>query len=210
MTGNSFRRRPYRVECTGSLLTSEVKRRRARLVLGWGTAREDLRVLSAIYIPMHRDQLLLTQAPYTQGAVIFRKLFHYNIAEYDCVLALTSLASRPASSPNLHFLVLPPNPFQSLSATPQNLQSQNTNQLTITNTKTTKHEALTQPKKNLKTLSQQSEHLKISKPQNKTLTPSRKTPSPQTQALKLQNDHPKPKTTPKTRKHTKSQIPSVF
>ena len=36
-----FRRRPYRVECTGSLLTSEVKRRRARLVLGWGTAREE-------------------------------------------------------------------------------------------------------------------------------------------------------------------------
>ena len=43
----SYCRRPYRVECTGSLLTSEVKRRRARLVLGWGTAREDLRVLSA-------------------------------------------------------------------------------------------------------------------------------------------------------------------
>ena len=42
-----IRWRPYRVECTGSLLTSEVKRRRARLVLGWGTAREDLRVLSA-------------------------------------------------------------------------------------------------------------------------------------------------------------------
>ena len=39
--------RPYRVECTGSLPTSEVKRRRARLVLGWGTAREDLRVLLA-------------------------------------------------------------------------------------------------------------------------------------------------------------------
>ena len=39
--------RPYRVECTGSLSTSEVKRRRARLVLGWGTAWEDLRVLSA-------------------------------------------------------------------------------------------------------------------------------------------------------------------
>ena len=41
------RRRPYRVECTGSLLTSEVKQHRARLVLGWGTAWEDLRVLSA-------------------------------------------------------------------------------------------------------------------------------------------------------------------
>ena len=39
-----------RVEYTGSLLTSEVKRRRARLVLGWGTAREDLRVLSAFYL----------------------------------------------------------------------------------------------------------------------------------------------------------------
>ena len=43
----SSRWRPYRVECTGSLPTSEVKRRRARLVLGWGTAREDLRVLPA-------------------------------------------------------------------------------------------------------------------------------------------------------------------
>ena len=42
--------RPYRVECTGSLPTSEVKRRRARLVLGWGTAREDLRVLPA-FVP---------------------------------------------------------------------------------------------------------------------------------------------------------------
>ena len=43
------RRRPYRVECTGSLLTSEVKQRRARSVLGWGTAWEDLRVLSAFH-----------------------------------------------------------------------------------------------------------------------------------------------------------------
>ena len=39
--------RPYRVEYTGSLLTSEVKPHRARLVLGWGTAREHLRVLPA-------------------------------------------------------------------------------------------------------------------------------------------------------------------
>ena len=44
---SSHRRRPYRVECTGSLSTSEVKQHRARLVLGWGTAWEDLRVLSA-------------------------------------------------------------------------------------------------------------------------------------------------------------------
>jgi hypothetical protein len=47
---DSIRRRSYRVECTGSLLTSKVKRRRARLLLGWGAAREDLRVRSAIYI----------------------------------------------------------------------------------------------------------------------------------------------------------------
>ena len=44
---DSSRWRPYHVECTGSLLTSEVKRHRARLVLGWGTAWEDLRVLPA-------------------------------------------------------------------------------------------------------------------------------------------------------------------
>ena len=42
-----IRWRPYRVECTGSLLTSEVKRRKARLVLGWGTAWEHPRVLPA-------------------------------------------------------------------------------------------------------------------------------------------------------------------
>jgi hypothetical protein len=45
-----FRRRPYRVEYTGSLPTSEVKRHRARLVLGWGTAWEHPRVLSAFCI----------------------------------------------------------------------------------------------------------------------------------------------------------------
>jgi hypothetical protein len=56
---DSIRRRPYRVECTGSLLTSEVKRRRARLVLGWGTAREDPTVMSAIYILCTQRQLAL-------------------------------------------------------------------------------------------------------------------------------------------------------
>ena len=53
---HACRRRPYRVECTGSLPTSEVKRRRARLVLGWGTAWEHLRVLSAfgLHLLHHR------------------------------------------------------------------------------------------------------------------------------------------------------------
>ena len=40
-----FLQRPCRVDCTGSLLTSEVKRLRAWLVLGSGTAWEYLRVL---------------------------------------------------------------------------------------------------------------------------------------------------------------------
>ena len=44
--------RPYRVECTGSLPNSEVKRRRARSVPGWGTAREALRVLLAFSFPL--------------------------------------------------------------------------------------------------------------------------------------------------------------
>ena len=54
-----YRWRPYHVECTGSLLTSEVKQRRARSVLGWGTAWEDLRVLSAFlpsFVWHHNEQ----------------------------------------------------------------------------------------------------------------------------------------------------------
>jgi hypothetical protein len=39
--------RTCHVECAGSFLTSEVKRPRAWLVLGWGAAWEDLRVLPA-------------------------------------------------------------------------------------------------------------------------------------------------------------------
>ena len=42
-----LRQRPYRVENTGSLPNSAVKQRRARLVLGWGTAWESLGVLLA-------------------------------------------------------------------------------------------------------------------------------------------------------------------
>ena len=41
------RQRPYRVEYTGSPPNSAGKRRRARLVLGWGTAWEHPRVLPA-------------------------------------------------------------------------------------------------------------------------------------------------------------------
>ena len=59
IVSNTHRWRPYRVECTGSLPTSEVKRRRTRLVLGWGTAREDLRVLPAFSLSIR----LLTYTP---------------------------------------------------------------------------------------------------------------------------------------------------
>ena len=43
----TIRQRPYRDEYTGSLPNSEVNRRRARSVLGWGTAWEALWVLLA-------------------------------------------------------------------------------------------------------------------------------------------------------------------
>ena len=42
--------RPYRSEYTGSLQNSEVNHCRARIVLRWGTAREVLRVLLALFI----------------------------------------------------------------------------------------------------------------------------------------------------------------
>ena len=38
--------------CTKSLPTSEVKRHRARLITGWGTAREVLKVLSASHLSL--------------------------------------------------------------------------------------------------------------------------------------------------------------
>ena len=67
--------RPYRVECTGSLPTSEVKRRRARLVLGWGTAREDLRVLSAFEVFTAKGRLSALTPTSRQGQALgFAKL----------------------------------------------------------------------------------------------------------------------------------------
>ena len=44
------RRRPYHVECTGSLPTSEIKRRRARLIPGWGNAWAHNMMLSALTV----------------------------------------------------------------------------------------------------------------------------------------------------------------
>ena len=43
-------KRSYRDEYTGSLPNSEVNRRRARSVLGWGTAWEALWVLLALFV----------------------------------------------------------------------------------------------------------------------------------------------------------------
>ena len=48
----TIRQRPYRDEYTGSLSNSEVNRRRARLVLPWGTGWEDLWVLLALLLPL--------------------------------------------------------------------------------------------------------------------------------------------------------------
>ena len=69
---NFCRWRPYRVECTGSLSTSEVKRHRARLVLGWGTAWELPGVLPAFtcspsITPIPRDAIGDCSLPATCG-----------------------------------------------------------------------------------------------------------------------------------------------
>ena len=53
LADHSSRQRPYCVESTGSHLNSEVKRRKARIVLGWVTAREVLWVLLAFF---HREK----------------------------------------------------------------------------------------------------------------------------------------------------------
>ena len=81
------RRRPYRVEYTGSLSTSEVKQHRARLVLGWGTAWEDLWVLSAFHIPC---------ATFATKSFIENRL--------ACSAAFRGSASRPALAASLLFV----------------------------------------------------------------------------------------------------------
>ena len=50
-----FRQRPYCIEYTRSHPNSEVKRCKARSVLGWGTAWEVLRVLLALFFPPQND-----------------------------------------------------------------------------------------------------------------------------------------------------------
>ena len=87
--------RPYRVECTGSLSTSEVKQHRARLVLGWGTAWEDLRVLSAFYVAR-------LPGPYSP---ISEPRFHSRGVASE-ILAAGALQPRPFSqAPTFLFLV---------------------------------------------------------------------------------------------------------
>jgi hypothetical protein len=109
---DSIRRRPYRVLCTGSLLTSEIKRRRAQLVLGWGTAREDVRVRRLfIYFSVHINNVLLKWVPYTQGAFGFPNGVSLRHIKSD---TRTNRASRPASQPDLQFQPISPNFFQFL------------------------------------------------------------------------------------------------
>ena len=67
------RQRPYCVECTGSLLNSEVKPRKARIVLGWVTAREVLRVLLAFFIYMLNIKLIYTNCTVDKLYYIYLK-----------------------------------------------------------------------------------------------------------------------------------------
>jgi hypothetical protein len=108
---DSIRRRPYRVLCTGSLLTSEIKRRRARLVLGWGT----LGCCRLFIFSVHINILFLKWVPYTQGAVGFPNIISLRHIKSD---TRTNRASRPASQPDLQFQpisTISSNSFHSLS-----------------------------------------------------------------------------------------------
>ena len=71
-SGSRCRQRPYFVECTRSHPNSEVKRRKARSVLGWGTAREALRVLLAFLI-------------FPRGSLVFYRI---NRAERNITVAV--------------------------------------------------------------------------------------------------------------------------
>ena len=89
--------RPYRVEYTGSLLTSEVKRHRARLVLGWGTAWEDLRVLSAFCEARRTppgEKVIFSGARRRQ-----RSLLRHTPTLQLCHASLTACAVRIADGP---------------------------------------------------------------------------------------------------------------
>ena len=59
----SIRCRPYYHEYTGSLSNSEVKRGKARLVLGSGTAWEPLRVLTAFPLAFNLPARLIFPKP---------------------------------------------------------------------------------------------------------------------------------------------------
>jgi hypothetical protein len=108
---DSIRRRPYRVECTGSLLTPEFKRRRARLALGWGTAREGIRVLSAIYILCTQKNFVVEVGALHTGRSRISEWYFittYQVRHSDESRVASCVPTRPALSPN------PFNFFQSL------------------------------------------------------------------------------------------------
>jgi hypothetical protein len=113
---DSIRRRPYRVLCTGSLLTSEAKRRRARLVLGGGPPGKNLGCCRLFIFSVHIINLFLKWVPYTQGAIGFPNGVSLRHIKSD---TRTNRASRPASQPDLQFQPISPissNSFHSLSA----------------------------------------------------------------------------------------------
>ena len=55
------RQRPYHVESTGSRPITEVKQRRARLVLGWVTAWEPRVLLALLFAPFATVAVTLWQ-----------------------------------------------------------------------------------------------------------------------------------------------------
>lgn len=93
-----FRCRPYYTERTGSLLNSEVKRCKARLVLGSGTAWEPFRVLTAFFL------CLFVLCSYSNEQMNGSNCWQTNVSQYSMLViasirwVLTYESIRPLSS----------------------------------------------------------------------------------------------------------------
>ncbi len=87
--------RPYCVENTGSLPNSEVKHRKARIVLGWVTAREVLRVLLA-FLSIHKFCYKYVACLYVNIFLIktFRSSFYFELILHS-ILSNLSIKTYP-------------------------------------------------------------------------------------------------------------------
>ena len=76
------RHRPYHVESTGSRLITEVKQRRARLVLGWMTAWEH-RVLLATFSFLFLEAFIIFRVFFFVFCLTVELLMYFNLIKIN-------------------------------------------------------------------------------------------------------------------------------